>query len=102
MPPQRSAWGRREIEYEEERRGKHDGTLRPKSGDTEPIRFFTCEEGYGSFVKAHKVTLGRSVLEGLEWKYADENVALVVEDYKTQRRMSWVLQLISLFLLSYK
>ena len=71
------------IEYEEDGKGKHDGLL--KKGDVEQ-RFFQCLQGRGSFVKAHKVVIGRTVMEGLEWKYSDEDKPLIVEDFKTQRR----------------
>lgn len=70
------------IEYEEEGKGKHDGLLR-KNGFEK--RFFQCAEGQGSFVKAHKVVVGKTLIQGLEWKYSDEEVPLTIEDYKTQR-----------------
>eukprot|EP00741_Cyanophora_paradoxa_P000884 tig00000448_g854.t1 len=54
------------VEWDEEGRGKHDGTYAP-SGD----RLFKCAPGQGSFLKADKVETGVTVLSALNDRYCD-------------------------------
>jgi len=51
------------IEWDEER-GRHNGTY---GGET----YFSCSEGYGSFVRSQKVNFGISISEAIERRYGD-------------------------------
>lgn len=55
------------IEWDDHSRGKHGGTTVDKNGKI--IRYFTCPDGAGSFVKIHKVKFGRSFIEALQERY---------------------------------
>lgn len=61
------------VEWDDPTRGKHDGSCLDESGVFH--RYFECAFGAGSFVKEHKLLLGRSFLEALYERYQDTSEA---------------------------
>lgn len=57
------------IEWDDEGRGKNDGSVTADDGTT--VRYFTCAPGQGSFLKLALVDRGLSVIEALRLKYRD-------------------------------
>jgi len=55
------------IEWDNNLRGKHDGSCTDASGNFH--RYFHCPMGYGSFIKPNKVKLGRTLTEALLERY---------------------------------
>ena len=66
------------IEWDSPGRGKHDGSCVDTSGVLH--RYFKCLDGYGSFVKPSKVTLGRSFVDVLKERYVEENAPITAPD----------------------
>ena len=64
------------IEWDSLGRGKHDGSCVDNSGVLH--RYFKCLDGYGSFVKPSKVTLGRSFVDVLKERYVEEDAPITV------------------------
>jgi len=59
------------VEWDDTTRGKHDGSVE-KDG---VVRYFTCVEGAGSFVKPKKVDRGSSLVDALRKKYVELDAA---------------------------
>ena len=55
------------VQWDKADRGKHDGSCVDEEGNLH--RYFDCPMGSGSFVKASKVTGGRSFAEALQERY---------------------------------
>ena len=55
------------IEWDKAERGKHDGSCVDEAGNHH--RHFDCPMGAGSFIKANKVTVGRSFIDALRERY---------------------------------
>jgi len=62
------------IEWDAEGRGKHDGSCVDNGGILH--RYFSCSDGWGSFVKPAKVTFGRSLVEVLKERYVQEDAPI--------------------------
>ena len=60
------------VEWDDTTRGKHDGSVE-KDG---VVRYFTCVEGAGSFVKPKKVDRGSSLVDALRKKYVELDAAI--------------------------
>ena len=54
------------VEWDDNTRGKHDGWLAGPGGGE---RYFKCEMGAGSFVRAHKLRLRKGFLETMKERY---------------------------------
>ena len=54
------------VEWDDHTRGKHDGWLAGVGGGE---RYFSCEMGAGSFVKAQKLQLSRDFVEVMRERY---------------------------------
>jgi len=54
------------VEWDDHTRGKHDGWLEGPGGGE---RYFSCEMGAGSFVKAQKLQLSRDFVEVMRERY---------------------------------
>ncbi|KAK3697992.1 hypothetical protein QZH41_014374, partial [Actinostola sp. cb2023] len=64
VPPTAGEWFG--VEWDDENRGKHDGTL-------DGVSYFTCSHPKnGSFVRLKKVEFGVSVVDALRLKYGDD------------------------------
>ncbi|KAA0175538.1 hypothetical protein FNF27_02948 [Cafeteria roenbergensis] len=57
------------VEWDAEGRGKNDGSVVTDAGET--VRYFECEPGMGSFLKAKLVDRGVNLVSALEEKYVD-------------------------------
>jgi len=55
------------IEWDDCSRGKHDGSHVDGNGIS--TRYFTCQNGGGSFIKPHKVFLGKKLDVALQERY---------------------------------
>jgi tubulin-specific chaperone E len=66
------------IEWDNEKRGKHDGSCPDKAGKLH--RYFTCGETAGSFAKPNKIITGRTFLEALRERYVQLDAPLVAPD----------------------
>ena len=56
------------IEWDDINRGKNDGSV--KTADGKIHRYFTCEDGRGSFIKPVKANFGRDVLTVILDRYS--------------------------------
>ena len=66
------------VEWDNKKRGKHDGSCVDKEGKLH--RYFTCDETAGSFVKPNKIQVGRSFLEAMQERYVQMDAPLVAPD----------------------
>jgi tubulin-specific chaperone E len=62
------------VEWDTAGRGKHDGSCVDSAGIL--YRYFTCIDGWGSFVKPAKVTCGKSFIEVLKERYVTEDAPI--------------------------
>jgi len=66
------------IEWDNNGRGKHDGSVVTKEGNI--VRYFHCEDGKGSFIKPSKVGEQKSIQEALDIRYVDFDAPLITTD----------------------
>ena len=66
------------VQFDAPNRGKHDGTH-------EGVRYFTCPQGRGAFVRPHKLRPGATLLQALRTKYEQVRVATLLSIATTPR-----------------
>lgn len=69
------------VEWDDKGRGKHDGSCVDDGGILH--RYFDCEMGTGSFIKPHKVSSGKTLMEALNEKYVAVDAPEVVSEDST-------------------
>ena len=72
------------VEWDDRTRGKHDGSCLDDEGVFH--RYFECVFGAGSFVKEHKLILGRSFIDALYDRYKDTSDSNDAENYALTAR----------------
>ena len=72
-----SVWAGVEWEYFSET--AHDGMIKDKEGNE--IRYFTCKQGHGSFVKLRKISKGITFTEAVKTRYAGLMMMMMIYIY---------------------
>jgi len=66
------------VEWDIKTRGKHDGSCVDSKGILH--RYFSCQNGAGSFVKKGKISTGRSFVDALQERYVSMDAPEVAPD----------------------
>ena len=70
------------IEWDDANRGKNDGSV--KSADGQIHRYFTTEEGRGSFIKPAKANFGRDLLTAILDRFSLAVTFFIFHSFKYQ------------------
>lgn len=68
------------VEWDDESRGKHDGSCVDSSGVFH--RYFECKMGSGSFVKPSKVSKFKTIIEALHDRYVEVDAPEISQNDK--------------------
>jgi len=68
------------VEWDRPGRGKHDGSVTTKDGET--TSYFKCEDGKGSFLKPKVVQFPTDLLSSLLWIYNLEEFDIISQDQR--------------------
>lgn len=59
------------IEWDDDNRGKHNGSVKDKNNQI--VQIFQCPEGHGSFVRENKIQKGISIEEAIIERYSESH-----------------------------
>lgn len=59
------------IEWDDDSRGKHNGSVKDKNNQI--VQIFQCPEGHGSFVRENKIQKGISIEEAIIERYSESH-----------------------------